>query len=69
MDYIEEKYQEDRVQSERGVFVTPRNGTTIYLTVTTSSVLVSVDTTLGEYVLTIAPVDTPKQSSQPAAGT
>ena len=49
--------------------MSPKNGTTIYLTVTTSSVLVSVDTTLGEYVLKIAPVKTPKQSSQPAAGT
>ena len=67
--YIEEKSQEDQVQAERGVFVTTKNGTTIDLTVTTSTVLVSVDTTLGEYLLTIAPVDTPKPSSQPDSGT
>ena len=50
-------------------FLHQKNGTTIYLTVTTSSVLVSVDNTLGEYVLTIAPVDTHKPSSQLVADT
>ena len=69
MDYIEDKSQEDQVQSEGCVFFTPKNGTTIDLTVSTSSVLVSVDNTLGEYVSTIEPVDTPKPSSQPAAAT
>ena len=68
VDCIEDEYQEDQVQDE-GIFFTPKNGTTIYLTVTTSSVLVSVDNTLGEYVSTIEPVDTPKPSSQPAAAT
>ena len=38
--------------------MTPQNGTTIDLTVTTSSFPVSVDTTVDESVLTIPPVDT-----------
>ena len=43
------------------------NGTIIDLTVTTAYVLMSVDTTMDDYVLKIAPVDTPISSCQPSA--
>ena len=53
---IEDESQEDQEQPEVGGFVTPKNCTTNYLTVTTSSVPLSVNTTVDEYVLTIVPV-------------
>ena len=44
--------------------MTPQNVTTIYLTVTTSYVMMSLDNTVDEYVLTRATIDTPKPPSQ-----
>ena len=49
--------------------MTPRNGTTIDLTVTTVSVPMSVDNIVDKSVLTRAPVETHKQSFQPAYNT
>ena len=49
--------------------MTPKNDTTIDLTITTASDNISVDNTYDGYFLTRAPIDTPKPSSQPAAAT
>ena len=54
---------------EVGGVMTPKNGTTTDLTVTTASVLVSVDTKVDDYLLTRSTVDTPKPSYQPSADT
>ena len=64
MDCIEDKSQEDHGQAEGGGVMTPKSGTTINLTVTAASVPMSVDTKVDESILTRAPVDTPKPSSQ-----
>ena len=49
--------------------MTPKNDTSIDLNVTTESYTMSVDNTYYESVLTRAPIETPKTSSQPAADT
>ena len=67
MDCIEDKSQEDHGQAEGGGVMTPKSGTTINLTVTAASVPMSVDTKVDESILTRAPVDTNKTSSQPVA--
>ena len=64
MGCIENESQEDQEQPEGGGFITPKNCTTNYLTVTTAYVLLSVNTTVDEYVLTIAPVYTPSVEPQ-----
>ena len=46
--------------------MTHKNDTVIYLSVTTESVPMSVDTTEDESILTIALVETPKPSYKPA---
>ena len=61
--WIEDKYQEDQGKPERGGVVTPQNGTTIHLAVTTAYDPMLVDNTDNESVLTIAIVDKPKQTS------
>ena len=49
--------------------MSPKNGITIDLTVTSAYNLMSVDNTDDELVLTRAPIDNPKPSSQPTAAT
>ena len=49
--------------------MTPQNCTIVDLSVTTASVLISVDTTVDEYVWTRALFETPKQYYKPAAST
>ena len=67
VDFIEDKYQEDQGQSERGGVMALQNVTNIDLYATTESFPMSVDTVVYEYTLTRAPVDATKPSSQPAA--
>ena len=47
----------------------PKNDTIIDLSVTTTSVLISIDNTQYEYLLTSSPVETPKPSSKHADAT
>ena len=65
--FIEDKSKEYQEQPEGGGVVSPKNGTTIDINVTTVSDPMSVDNTNDIYVLTRALFDTPKPCSQPAA--
>ena len=67
VNVIEDKPQEDQGQAEGGGVVTTKKVTTVSLTITTAPVPMSVDTTLDDYLLRRATVETPKSSSQPAA--
>ena len=49
--------------------MSPKDGTTIDLTVTSEYDPMSVNNTENELVLTREPIDIPKQNSQPAAAT
>ena len=62
---IKDGTQEDQRQPKGGGIMTPKNVTTIYLTVTTASDLVSVDNRNIESVLTRASIETTWSSSQP----
>ena len=55
--------KEDQGQDTGGGVMTPKNVTIVDLSVTTSSVTMSVDTTVNEYVLIRSQVDNPNQSS------
>ena len=66
---IEDGYKEDQGQAEVNGVMTLQNCTIIYWFVTTAYVPNSFDTTVYWSVLTRAPVDTPKPSSQPSDDT
>ena len=66
--YVAES-QEDQGQSEEGGFISPKNGSTIDLTVTSASDPMSLYNTDDELFILRAPIDNPKPSSQPTAAT
>ena len=66
--YVDE-YQEYQGQPEEGGIISPKNGSTIDLTVTSASDIISVDNTNDELVIKIALIETPKPFSRPAVTT